>query len=620
MTGTQKSQGYLLAVVLTMVVLAARYLAIQPLGEQTLLLPFALSVTIAAWRGGLGPGLVATAVATVSAMYLLIPPVFSLSVTVEYLLDLLLFVVIGVVISALWEALHKAKAAEVENRFRILADCIPQLVWIATPSGTRTWSNRQWYEFTGAAAGTLEGAGWQQALATEESQAVVGRWNHAREIGEPWEDTVQLKRSDGTLRWFLSRSVPVRDEHGELRHWFGTCTDISQRKELEFELQQLNQTLEQRVASRTEALQLQKNEVAEAQQKLVASSSVLQSILDTAPDAVITIDGSGSIVGANRATTHLFDYSEEELIGRNVSLLMPAPYCDEHDGYLAKFQRTREPRIIGVGREVIAKRKDGSTFPCELAVSQVDHLNLFTGILRDITERKEMQREILEIAAEEDRRIGQELHDSTQQQLTGLGLLSQSLAENLANQALPEARTADRIAQGIKEAASEVHQLSRGLVPVDVDAEGLRAALMSLAERITEQYAVDCHCRFAGTIDLTDNFIATHLFRIAQEAVNNALKHGRSEQIELAVSGDCESVTLSVIDRGVGITLDKLQFPGTGIRTMRHRAGLVGASFQIESEPGGGTIVRCQLPQSLRKNHESQQLVSAAAQGASFGR
>jgi two-component system sensor kinase FixL len=120
---------------------------------------------------------------------------------------------------------------------------------------------------------------------------------------------------------------------------------------------------------------------------LRSSVARLQAILDTAIDAIITIDAHGIINSVNRATERILGYSETELVGRNVSILMPQPFASEHDRYLERYLSTREPRIIGIGREVVARRKDGTFFPVDLAVSEVVGLGLFTGILRDITQR-----------------------------------------------------------------------------------------------------------------------------------------------------------------------------------------------------------------------------------------
>ncbi|MBD3676172.1 MAG: PAS domain S-box protein [Planctomycetaceae bacterium] len=129
---------------------------------------------------------------------------------------------------------------------------------------------------------------------------------------------------------------------------------------------------------------------------LKKSEEQIRTILNTASDAIITIDIQGIINGVNPATEEMFGYSEDEMIGQNVKMLMPPPYCDEHDAYLKRYLETGEARIIGIGREVEGIRKDGSTFPADLSVSVVDHLELFTGIIRDITERRSIQERLIQ--------------------------------------------------------------------------------------------------------------------------------------------------------------------------------------------------------------------------------
>jgi signal transduction histidine kinase len=206
---------------------------------------------------------------------------------------------------------------------------------------------------------------------------------------------------------------------------------------------------------------------------------------------------------------------------------------------------------------------------------------------------------IVSFNAEEDRRIGHELHDNTQQQLTGLGLLAQSLAETLAHRSIPEARLAARLAAGINESARHVHLLSRGLVPVEVDAQGLRSALTDLASTVGEQYTVQCRFDCHGPADVADNYVATHLYRIAQEAVNNAIKHGRAEWIEISLAGTEEIITLKVLDDGIGIGDKRSGGPGMGLRIMAYRASLIGASLQISSGHERGTLVSCSGPCSM---------------------
>ena len=151
----------------------------------------------------------------------------------------------------------------------------------------------------------------------------------------------------------------------------------------------------------------------QAEKSLRDREARLRAIIDTAVDAIITIDERGLIQSTNPATEKMFGYTSTELIGRNVSTLMPSPYREEHDGYLMRYLQTGEKRIIGIGREVSGRRKDGTVFPVELAVSEM-HADggRFTGILHDTTRRKKLEREILEIAGLEQNRIGQDLHDN----------------------------------------------------------------------------------------------------------------------------------------------------------------------------------------------------------------
>ena len=341
----------------------------------------------------------------------------------------------------------------------------------------------------------------------------------------------------------------------------------------------------------------------QTEQALRASEQRLRAILNTATDAIVTINYQGIIVEANPATLRMFGYRDEELIGQNVRILMPEPYRGEHDGNIERYLETGKARIIGIGREVVGRRKDGSTFPVSLAISQIDHPPLFTGIVRDISALKELQKQVLEIAAEEDRRIGHELHDGVQQELTGLGLLAQTVSDMLSAdvpwqpacepQLAKIRQMTERVAQGLSDVGREVHQLSRGLVPVEIDAEGLRWALTELAATIQERYSIECRFTSRGDIDLTNNFAATHLFRIVQEAVNNAVKHGHASRIDISMTGNEKSIELEVLDNGSGISEQQLSSAGLGLRIMPYRAGLIGATVSISAGKAGGTLVRC---------------------------
>ncbi|MDX1590939.1 MAG: PAS domain S-box protein, partial [Balneolaceae bacterium] len=169
------------------------------------------------------------------------------------------------------------------------------------------------------------------------------------------------------------------------------------------------------------------------EQKLKESEARSRSILRTTVDAIITIDDRGTIRTFNRAAEKLFQFAASEVIGKNVKVLMPHPYRREHDDYMENYHRTGKRKIIGIGRDVTGKRKDGSTFPMYLAVSEVNinGQRLYTGIIRDITEQRRLEQEILRISEHERRRIGQDLHDGLGQMLTGISLINRNIAHSL---------------------------------------------------------------------------------------------------------------------------------------------------------------------------------------------
>ena len=214
---------------------------------------------------------------------------------------------------------------------------------------------------------------------------------------------------------------------------------------------------------------------------------------------------------------------------------------------------------------------------------------------RDVTERKQTERKVLEVAAAEQRRIGQDLHDGIGQELTGLSLMAQSLMEALSERSLPEAQTATKIAAGLQQAIKDVHTLSRGLIPVDGDGEGLMAALTDLAARTSELKGMTCTFTWDEPVPVEDKSTATHLYHIAQEAVTNALKHGQARHIQISLRADDRSLTLQIQDDGVGMPHQRAETNGMGLRIMRHRAGLIHATLNLGPAEGGGTLVTCSV-------------------------
>lgn len=319
-------------------------------------------------------------------------------------------------------------------------------------------------------------------------------------------------------------------------------------------------------------------------------------MVDTATDAIVSHGRDGIISEFNPAAERMFGYTSEEAIGQNVNILMPSPYHEEHDQYIANYLRTGEPKIIGLVREMTALRKDSSVFPIEISVNELPEVGLFTGFMRDISERKSLQEQLLAIAEAEQREIGQVLHDDIGQELVSLHLYLQDVREDVESGQLPDQEKVKVIVTSIRRTLQKVKDLSHGLLPVKVDASELVGSLADLARMVSDQGdRVHCEFRHSGDVRVS-SAIASQLYHIAQEAVNNAIQHSGAQRILVTLKNGREETELTVEDDGTGMHQNVRRFTGTGISIMKHRAGQIGAMLSIDPGTDGGTRVRCRIP------------------------
>ena len=218
------------------------------------------------------------------------------------------------------------------------------------------------------------------------------------------------------------------------------------------------------------------------------------------------------------------------------------------------------------------------------------------GTLHDLTERKELERELLEISENEQRRIGQDLHDDLCQHLAGIEFMNQALQERLRLEGHEEAGLARQVGDLVRGAINQTRGLARGLSPVLVESLGLFAALEDLAAHIQQVFHVRCEVDVDPTIDIRDLPSATHLYRITQEAINNAIRHGKADVMRIELTRCKDLARLRVIDNGRGFpepTSSGKQETGLGLRIMNYRAGMVGGSLHVGPAPEGGVQVDC---------------------------
>jgi PAS domain S-box-containing protein len=315
-------------------------------------------------------------------------------------------------------------------------------------------------------------------------------------------------------------------------------------------------------------------------------------IIDQIHDSVIATDIDGTITFWNDGAKQMFGYSPEEATGKHISLLYPRP----------KYRSIRQKVVAHLlAKEVYEaeeqrRKKSGEVFYIHLILSLLKdrdgEIIGLVGYSMDIDERKRLEQQIIEVSEEEQKRIGQELHDGLGQHLTGIAFLSKVLEQKLAALALPETADATDIVKFVNQAVSKTRALARGLFPVELEANGLMSALEQLAANANKLFDIPCtfHCK--NPVLVHDRITAINLYRIAQEAINNAVKHSKANSIRIALVAEDGRISLSITDDGIGFD-PKLRgkHEGMGCHIMQHRAGMLGASLFIQKAVGSGTEV-----------------------------
>jgi two-component system CheB/CheR fusion protein len=221
---------------------------------------------------------------------------------------------------------------------------------------------------------------------------------------------------------------------------------------------------------------------------------------------------------------------------------------------------------------------------------------LVSSAIRDISDRKRLERTVLEISEREQRRIGQDLHDGLGQHLTGIAFMSKVQERKLAERQVPEAADAAKIVQLVNDAILKTRELARGLLPVVSDAHGLMSALQLYAAEIRDLFGVNCRFQCEEAVLIHDAAAATHLYHIAQEAVNNAIKHGHPKNISIRLFAGEREGTLVIKDDGVGIERPLARHAGVGLHIMNYRAGMIGGNLEVRREQPSGTVITCRFP------------------------
>ncbi len=515
---------------------------------------------------------------------------------------------------AIIQAIEERKQAEEqlresEERFREFAENSADVIWIVD-------AHRQRLEYLSPAFERMWGESREPLLCdlthwdelvhpddVEKASTLLPRLL----AGEP-AVVVQyriVRPDDGAVRWIRDAGFPIRDKDGAIRRVGGVAQDVTEDKE------------------RTAALHL--------------SEERFRVLVEGANDyAMFLLDPAHMVTFWSQGAERVFGWTEEEAVGQNGEFVFTPE--DRRKGEVQKEIDT----ALREGRAPERRwhlRKDGSRFWADGVLMRLDDdsgegVRGFAKVARDasdhrrieeqlmhardeleqrviertadlmatnnelertMAQREQLERELLEISEREKRRIGEDLHDMVCQELTATALFLKTAATKLADESPAAAETLNESAQIVNRNVGLARDLARGLQPAELSASGLKDALRALAAHACENSEITCHFKAARGVRVTDDSVALHLYRIAQEAVNNAVKHSGAKNILVTLDRNREHICISVQDDGKGFSLRR-RSKGLGLHIMRYRANALGGELKIEKRRRGGMDITCVIP------------------------
>ena len=502
--------------------------------------------------------------------------------------------------------LAEAALAESRERFRTVADNVPQLIWTNNAEGEANYFNRRWYEYTGLDYEASHGPGWQAVVHPEDEPGSVERWQRALAKGEVFDAEYRLRAADGNYRWFIGRNVPIYHGDAGILSWFGTATDINDLK------------------------------MAEAAQR--ESEERFRLLVEGAKDyAMFLLDLENRITFWSNGAERVFGWTEAEAVGKTGALIFVpedikkgavekeiegamnegrAPDRRWHlrkdgsriwvDGVMTRLDdRDGAPRgFAKIARDAtdLREAEDELRHARDEMEQRViertqDVLATNTELERTMAQRQQLERELLEISEREKRRIGEDLHDMVCQELTATALFLKSSAKTVGSKGAGAAKVLEESAETVNRNVALARELARGLQGVEITGARLKDALRDLSSLAPQNAGVKFHFRAARGVRIGDDVVALHLYRVAQEAVTNALKHSGAKNILVSLDHDKTHVCVSVQDDGKGFNPEKRRKgKGLGLHMMRYRANALGGELKIEPRRTGGMDIICKIP------------------------
>ena len=621
---------------------------LQVYGVRTSL--FFPAVLLSTWYGGTGPGLLAVLLSTLSINFFFTEPFLEFQFSVQDIPTTVAFLLSALIISS-WSAARtraEKRLRDNEQRWHGLTEALPQLVWGAASDGACDYFSTQWTAYTGVPETELLGWQWMKVLHPDDREPTRKFWTDSVAGRTPYDVEYRVQRKNGVYGWFKTRGVPIRNEEGKIEKWFGTCTDITDRKQAEaalrqseYELRKARDGLERKVKERTadlsrstEALRASE-QVARGQVEALAQSL---DVLATAPDPekfigqmLITI---GRLLSAQSVTLWLFDETADSLVLRSMAdggrLVAPDPehpfakdplfwkqnaaiqellftagpvVCDdvetdprvngEWGDYLKRSGTKRfmaVPILVGgqVRGFVGIRHVDRAPYrPEEIELTQaLAHQVMLALQLNEFAEQGRRA-----AIFEERNRMARDIHDTLAQGFTGVIVQLEAAEDAISCGRQKEAdkhlhRAAALARQSLKEARRSVHALR----PDALERDNFWEVLKGTIKGTTAGTALHTTCELRGKLPDLPPLWQKNLLHIGQEALTNTLKYAQAQNFRTRLSCNGRGIRLELHDDGHGFD-PKDRHDGLGLTGMRERVQQMNGELQITSAPGEGTNV-----------------------------
>jgi two-component system, chemotaxis family, CheB/CheR fusion protein len=512
-----------------------------------------LAGLLAAFAAGQRVALCEDQIATASARRLPMLCQFALMPGSEAAMDRVLVMLLDL---SAQKALER-KLADSEKRLRRALRIVHEAVWEYDFARDELWWSDE-YERQFGKPERVHGSvpqWWAAGIHPDDRAAALARLEQALDGGaDGWQLQYRRRGVGGRHVPVLARGAIDRDSDGRPTRVLGCMLDMSDLKA--------------------------------AQEALAERETRLRSILEAAAEAIITTDADGCILSFNPAAEAMFRCSAGDAGGQPIAGMFTRP-----DGSPADPLATADD---GTPQLLQGRRGQGDLFPLELSARFVAEQNLWVLVGRDVSEQRRLERDVIELSTRQQEEVGREIHDGLGQELTALVMLAHSLRQQLKRSGADAAGDAfTQMEDYLRHALDTCRTIARGL-SAEVSAPGLENALAELAAGMERAAGITCRFSHTGRIGALGEQQAAHLYRIAQEALSNAMRHAQPTRVDIGLEADDEELVLRIRDDGHGIPPAARR--GLGLRLMVYRAGMLGGTCTVTQPDGGGTLVECRVP------------------------